>query len=275
MSKEVDYKKAFEEVIKASKPLCLQEILQNEKIPFECCAYALEVNKKLNNKTLVTILSRHDCPTDFLVDICRKMKNKESNDFFERLCCIYHNWQSREIPEAALREFLDDRIDHLSLLCTCQYVSSPFKKELLDKILEYCRNKKTPLDNKKDNIRQAVRNFGAYQYVVTDDCWPVIDEILEILNDEYVATVFRFMRSPFDESLLDKNGYDQRLKLSFFGNKSNSTPYYQVACNPSISDYVVMELLVKTPSDYLEKVKGLVEKHEPARAEYRRLHPAK
>ena len=126
--------------------------------------------------------------------------------------------------------------------------------------------------------------FFKNQHSIPEDCWDVVDEFAESVSKingrkgdifpwkvEFLSQI-RFMKPKLHdrsvESILDKmknNYYSDTLRYKL----------YKACVNPSLSDYSMMQLLVKSPDELMEKVNELIGKGKQGRERFRQIHRKK
>ena len=254
----MDYKDIFDSVFDGLNNAGLKSVLRNERVPFEYCEKAMKT-RKLDWNCKLAIALRTDCSDETLVKLCRNMCYK----FTEGLLDKYKRRIGRDIPDEAISELLRKK-ENLQPIVQYWHLSDNMKRRILKRFVvrdgknEYC-------------MSQHFVNFIKSQLTIPEDCFETIDVIMKkyvknqtitsycLLND----FVLKLLRTPFDESIVEE----------FFNSHNRPlTTYFQIAANPSISDYVIMRLLTQTPENFLGEVKEILDKNEKKREEYRRTH---
>lgn len=244
---EIDYKKILDSVFENANCDELGCILRNEDVPFEYCMRAMKM-KGIGWQNKLCIAKRRDCPADVVLKLCKGSGEKFTKELLGR---------GYGVPEDALRELFKKDINLEPIM---QYWTLPddIRREIFKKI-----------GNKWNSI---LVDFIDSQCSIPDDCRHYLDVALERVKksgdmwdrEHLIPRVKRsiaLLAQPIDEDVaigeIDSPKITSRRSV------------FKIAANPSISDYLIMELRLKVPEDDRELVEMLLAKNEQSREEYR------
>jgi len=250
----LNYKRMFESVFESADKNEIGCFLGNTEVPFSYCERALK-EKRLDWKNKLKIAMRSDCPDKCLVSLCRSGGEK----FRKRILLEREN-----IPEDALRVMWNK--GHVVEFLYYWRLPDDLKKEAIDKLLKF--------DDKGNVIYMEFGSdcpliFMRNQHSMPDGYAFVPKKLVEYFikqrydyYDDFNLHV-ALMDTPLDEKMVSDNAKD------IFSNKNM---LLKLAANPSISDYMIMQLKVKTPSKYVEDVDEVLADRRQKRDEYRQAH---
>lgn len=264
MEVAMDYKDMFDSVFNGTWDEEISCFIRNENVPFEYCMKALD-RKGLSWQNKLTIVKRKDCPVDVMVKICRKAGER----FIRRMV-----EGGEPIPEDALKTmFKRDWWDFV----TYWRLSDDLKRELMSHMVD------------SDGVIQSnntllFEEFLKFQVSLPDDCMRLARKAIDRLRKEpsrgtwyspgdlaaRMDGMLSFMQVPVNEDGMEK-AFDI-LQDSKCRRYDEWTWLAKLAANPSISDYIVVELRMKTPDSWRRQVEELLDANENARDEYRRSH---
>ena len=249
------FKTILDSVFHGAKPDEIGCFLRNEMVPFEYCEMALKM-KGIGWKNKLIVARRSDCPVDVVSRICKNGGEKLLDDLFATM---------RVIPDKAIREIYEKD-------CTSRHLISYWR--LPDDIKSKMFKGFLVRDGHKRIVGYDcyMNDFLEYQVYLPDDCWNYMDDVLKIWEEK--PTGWRWERNfvaltkPMRTPLSDDYAL---LTIDRVGSE-NPRLLMKLAANPSISDYVLMELQVKCPNCAIDDVNEIIAKRKPARDEYRRMH---
>lgn len=284
----------FDNAINDQSGHLLEAYIQDEKLPFEYCEKALaHIGSSMPYYNKAWIASRRDCPDDVLIDICRDVisSKKEVMINFVNALCRYSRFK-KTIPREALDMIMET--DAYTELCYCFSMPDDMKSMLLKKIgLLEVEDMQTPdiLDSRFFNLYQkfsVVQSYVEHQHSVPEDCMRSLNCLYDFFTDEsYMAKTRRsydlwnkqfgmknllfsikLMQIPLEDGTIDEmfSMPDELCKWS---------ASMKCVMNPSISDYGIMQVLIKSEQEYDEiqsVINRLVNESKPKREEYRRMH---
>ena len=255
----MDYEEIFNSVFENAGKSELGCFLRNPDVPFEYCLKAIKRRRPdIGWRNRLAIAMRPDCPEETLVNLCRGAGERFGVNLVQLM---------KRIPDAALEELHASR-NCWSSLMSLWYLPDGIKRDMLGMILE-CHP-------------YSLLLFLDNQCALPDDCIQRVDEFLKRgsspVTDEYEELskslnssdfVFKankllsLIRKPCDEEyamrLLD--GKEERCHWNKHWDR-------KLACNPSISELVEMELRVK--HGHQNEVDKILELAKDERERYRR-----
>lgn len=252
---EIDYKKIFDSVFEKAHAYELSCFLRNEDVPFEYCRKALKKDGiGWDEKILIAL--RNDCPDDMLVKICKKQGERFTSQLL---------YSKKHIICEALEELYKNPIN-LHVLIKYRKIPDKLKIKILNDLVT--------LDKLGNVIQYSyyVYDFIEYQYSIPDECWKLIDGVIGLSNKgvcskeyainetESIQMNVKLMKSPLNENEVI-NLFEQPGK--------NYLWMLKLAANPSISDYIVMQLQIKAPEHLQDEVNSLLVENEKKREEWR------
>lgn len=255
------FKTIFDSVFHNAKPDEIGCFLRNEMVSFEYCEMALKM-KGIGWKNKLIIAKRSDCPIDVMSRICKNGGDRLLDDLFATM---------RVIPEKVIREIYEKDCKSRHLISYWR-LPDDIKRKMFQSFL---------VRDKQDGIvgyEHYMNDFLAYQIYLPDDCWNYMDDVLKIweakpsgLNwDRNFIEMTRPMMTPLDDEFalvaIDYASSTIRMHCS------EMMLLMKLAANPSISDYVLLELQMKCPECAIENVNEIIAKRKSARDEYRRMH---
>ena len=95
------------------------------------------------------------------------------------------------------------------------------------------------------------------------------DKVIEYFRKNHydyyddLDTHIALLKTPLDEKMVSEKSKE------IFDSKNM---LLKLAANPSISDYMIMQLKVKTPTRYMKDVEEVLEEHRQKRDEYRQAN---
>ena len=286
----------FDNAVKDESGHLLQGFLEDDKLPFKFCKRALDaMGSRMQYYNKVEIITRPECPKELFIDICKE-ELASSNVTARRLfvsCLCRHCRFGIEIP----REVLDMIVDDDAYLEVGYYILLPddLKRRIMRKIgLLGVEDMGTPsilssrfgeLCDKIDEIW----NFVIHQYSVPEDCMRSLDCMLDFFHGKSTEEVegmcpkwgkHMMMLGQILESIrkLRTPLTDDDIDAMFAGHMDDDILLWNMAlkcaANPSISDYGIMQLLVKVNlPDHVQKViERIIDENKTRREEYRRTH---
>ncbi len=301
MENEIDYKflfrHFFERAIHSENNHDIENFLDDEALPFPLCEEAVrKCGKRLSDFAATLVASRKDCPDEFFAEICESRKltkgDVHSENFVDMLCkhCFLNE---RRIPEDMLEGFIKKGL-HVQ---AARYpdMSDRLKRKIAEKIGLFDDD----FERRKDGdfrleylkkIHFQIHQLVVHQRSLPDDCMKVLERLLKYFEEkddliglsEFVShnglrwmavnqmmTSIRMMKKPLEDSHIDEifDGQSFSIDRIYFA--------MQAAANPSISDYAIMEILMKSTKDkeMLERLNKILNENEEKREQYRRLNP--
>ena len=251
---EIDYKSVFESVFNGAHEDEIGCILRSTDVPFSYCERALK-EKYLKWKNKLKIALREDCPEKILVKLC-----KAGGERFRSRILI----EREHIPESALRAMW--KKGYVSEFLYYWRLPDDLKREALKEILNYDDSGNIIFSRYgNDYILIFLRN----QHSFPEDCAMIPDKVIEYFKrnhyDYYddLDTHIALLKTPLDEKMVSEKSKE------IFDSKNM---LLKLAANPSISDYMIMQLKVKTPTRYMKDVEEVLEEHRQKRDEYRQAN---
>ena len=255
---KANYKVVLESLLDNLSMGSLAEALGNENIPFEYCENVLKRKKRLSWKVKLAIALRSDCPETVFLKLCRKATANFTRE-------ITRSW--KVISEDAYRLLYKASKDNLTFLLGCSDLPDDLRVEILDKFVE--------LDDHGNVVyltesNACVSSFIERQESFPEECHKVLDGVVAYLRkkkykEEYLEMMLdniELMRIPVNEEYAREamNDWVHHHLLT-------------LAQNPSIPDYMMVELLAKAPEECIEFVNRAFGKGKAKREEYRKAHP--
>ncbi len=250
MESKYDFKNLLEIAFNSMDWDSLQHFLENEEVPFEFCEKALK-QKGVNWSVKLAIAKRSDCPEDVMLKLC-------GSGAGEKFVCgfLYNGHDSIRRPEKAIDKLIDG--GRYWMLAEYWMLTDEQRNRLYGKfaseyhswsLIKFIHSQIMLPDGSLDKVKDRV------EYEVKCPCG---EEDAKIIMDVNLPC----MLTPFEDEFLE-----MVLKLE---ERERKIACRQIAANPSISDYVIMELLVKASN--ADEINYILEQRKDARDEYRRTH---
>ncbi len=277
-----DYKILFEhlfdEAMQCVSPKVLEFFLKNEEIPFEYCQRAW--NAKRNRMTtgeLAALGCRLDCPDDIAHEAFR-IGQEQDKFFFVTFC---YNWKKpTPVPEWVFLKFQYFNANcHEGLLFSTK-LPERIQRKLLGELVMLGS------DGEIDDRRQfstliSANTFILYQQIFPNDCLETLKKFKKYLlqfdrktymsaveKQELLKSIDCLMEPLTDSQIDDLFKWCSENEIYHFPELC-----YKCACNRSISDYGMMQLVVRAKStDMLDKINKLLEGNKERREAYRKGH---
>lgn len=262
----MNYKSVLLNLINNTKAEALSFIVENESLPFEICQLILN-RKDVGDGVRLAMVSRRDCPIDSQIKFCL---NETSNlvDVFLRRRVEHDDKSDNLILPDEVADAIISRGELLPIMCSHPLISSEKKLQLVRKVIAM------------PNSMKNMANFLQSNWFLEDDCIAEIDNwISGNMAYEYGADNAYFncccrnlllLRSPINEKLclsIIEKFVEERREMPF----SDDDEIYKIACNKSITDYVVMALIMQC-EEYVESIGEIIKCREPDRCNYRKLN---
>lgn len=246
---DIDYKKIFDSVFENANSDEIGCILKNELVPFDYCLKAMK-RKGIGWKNKVIIAKRKDCPSDIIIKLCKNGGERFTRELLER---------GYGIPEDAMKELFKSENNISSIM---QYWD--LSDDIRHDMFKYFN----------DRYYSLMVTFLEFQCSIPEDCWHYVDETIDRIkhsNNQWdkqkllprVELCKSLMMTPINEDVsieeLDKS----------YGNFLN---LLKIASNPSISDYLIMELKIKTHDEDMPFIDMLLNRNEEKREKWRKEH---
>ena len=258
----MDYKDLFESVFDNATEDELSCFLRNPSVPFEYCKRALKLRgeRGIGWRNRLVIALRKDCPVDVLVRLCKI----DSEKFAQNLLAL-----NDFLPDEAIRALYHRKRNVYSLSCYWR-LPEDVKRDIFMSYLNLDAN------GLVSGYDEALGSFLAHQVSLPDDCWKLMDGVIDVFRNRSsergwymrvnIVEIVRPMQAPLDD--------EYALQVIADTRHNGCWKMLQMAANPSVSDYVMMELRMKVDDAVLlSKINALLDENENARQEYRRTHP--
>ncbi len=262
-------------------------MIQSTDFPLKLCDKVLDrkmgkffANNCLKENTywyvvLENIASRPDLTKELALKCCKKAASVFVDNHL-RLVAIVCGTMLREFGEIPdeIMDFLDKNNLKTDVSIYIGEVPDSMKEHTLKDLCrldsddDVCRWRMYKLDNFLSNLNR-----------IPDYCMPLLDEFVreasKFKNDKrhpyhFILRDYHYLEEPLDDNVVNEalNTIDLNTKLP------EMTVIRKVACNRSISDYGMMQLLVKVSNkDFLDEVNRLLDENEGRREQYRAEHP--
>ena len=248
---EIDYKKIFDSVFENADSDEIGCILKNELVPFDYCLKAMK-RKGIGWKNKVIIAKRKDCPSDIIIKLCKNGGERFTRELLER---------GYGVPEDAMKELFKSENNISSIM---QYWD--LSDDMRHDMFKYFN----------DRYYSLMVTFLECQCSIPEDCWHYVDETIDKIkysNNQWdkqkllprVELCKSLMMTPINEDV----SIEELDKPSYYGNFLN---LLKIASNPSISDYLIMELKIKTHDEDMPIIDMLLDRNEEKREKWRKEH---
>lgn len=249
------FKTIFDSVFHNARPNEIGCFLRNEMVPFEYCEMALKM-KGIGWKNKLIVARRSDCPTDVISRICRNGGERLLDDLFATM---------KVVPEKVIREIY--KKDCISRhLISYWRLPDDIKSEMFERLI---------VRDERGGIvayNHQMNDFLEYQVYLSDDCLNAMNDVVKIWKAR--SSGWTLERNFIEMTLPMTVPLSDNYALSTINHMDSRNPrlLMKLAANPSISDYVLMELQVKCPECAIDDVNEIIAKRKTAREEYRRMH---
>ncbi len=236
-------------------------------MPLEECLIFLDGDKS-NDIYKMVVLERDDCSDDEFVDICRTLCN---NNFIDS--CIRNRLRRKHDNFEKIGRKLEDYVmeQNQASLMLLPTISDDAKRKLIDTFYISPRNNALP----------QFTNFVLFQWAVPEDRREHLRSLIEqynIMENENGRSwiCMEQARNALARPLSDSD-VDDILSTSLFkyaesekiSRKIAGSLHMKMALNPSISDYAVMQLLVKGEPSILKQINAALDSTMVEREKYR------
>lgn len=296
--KKYNYKEMFENLLFKDKPYEVSKYIlkQMDIVPYEYCEKYVEVNNgHVNIEEAKAIVSRKDCPDETVFDFCREIyevlmsdaQNEEQrrsrrNTASARIGKLFEARKGNGLISDECFHYVIENVGMITSLLEFDDMTDNVKRYIIGELFKEGTTMENLKNHKLDTADIYV--FFKNQHSIPEDCWDVVDEFCESVSKingrrgdifpwkvEFLSQI-RFMKPKLHdksvESILDKmknNYYSDTLRYKL----------YKACVNPSLSDYSMMQLLVKSPDELMEKVNELIGKGKQGRERFRQIHRKK
>ena len=256
----MDYEEIFNSVFKNANKYELGCFLRNPDVPFEYCLKAMKRRPGIGWRNRLAIALRPDCPEETLVKLCRGEGERFGGNLVHMM---------KRVPDAVLEE-LNANMNCWDSLMSLWYLPDGIKRDMLGSIM-------------KCNPHSLLR-FLDNQCTFPDDCIQRVDEFLKRVSGPVTDEEKRFSRNlnTFESDFVVKANKilslirkpcDEEYAMRLLDGEDrychwNRFWYRKLACNPSISELVEMELRVKYGDK--NEVDTMLELAKDERERYRR-----
>ena len=247
----------------------IENILSNEQIPFEYCRRAIcTLGRKLKNDVLIAIAMRKDCPCEIIESFFNSDDRFFESELFSK---VFYEKSDVRLNTSLERKLLTK--DYGVTILKDYFINDEdIQREFLQALI-------TP-----HYVSPYLCDFAKNNIMIPDDCWELVDNGLKYADEKGLKTAgmfnlfannnkelnetklhFDLMRKPFDESNLDEKLCDKNMEDFLLVAK--------IAVNPSVSDYVITQLLVRiSNSDFIEDVNTILDDCADRREKWRQEH---
>lgn len=246
---EIDYKKIFDSVFDGADGDEIGCILKNESVPFDYCLKAMK-RKGIGWKNKVIIAKRSDCPSDIVIKLCKNGGERFTKELLKR---------GYGVPEDAMKELFKSEGNISSIM---QYwdLSDDMRRDVFNYF--------------NDKYYSLMVTFLECQCSIPEDCWHYVDETIEKIkkyewNKQNLLPKVLLCKSLMMTPINEEVSIEEIDKSSYYGNFLN---LLKIASNPSISDYLMMELKMKTEDKNLTVIDMLLDRNEAKREAWRKEH---
>ena len=251
-----DYKDMFDTVFNSASPEELGCFLRNECVPFEYCERALG-RKGIGWENKLIIAERKDCPVETVERICKNGGERFARRFLTEM---------RHVPDSVLRTLarnngakfyvseywrIPDDLKRMfvnEMVCMLDGDAVVYDVTMFE---EFVMAQPSLPDDCMETVEKAIQWIGRKP---NTSAWTRYDEIAERLG-----TAMKFMRKPVDEEFASR----QFARIGDFRNTRKDLHWLvKLAANPSIGDYIEMELRLKTPDFMRWMVEELLDENK-------------
>ena len=263
----MDYEAVFNEIFLNADDKEIGCFLRNEKVPFEYCLRALE-RKGLRYHNKAIIAARSDCPKELYMKL---LKNGGENF----LCDLLKHYGENP-PEELLREMFDKKVFYP--LIRQWRLPDDLKEKILDMSVKF---------DDYGNVVHFVGNYVPMDFIreqvyVPDHMLKLYEGIAYSLRDKgskiaygEVMDYLKYMRTPLDDEtiieILDSDYVPEEERI-IESSKFVNNCIQKIAANPSISDYAMIQLRIRSPKEIINKVNEIINACADRRNEYRKNH---
>ena len=259
----MDYKNILINLIGSTNVEAMPFIVENEALPFEICQLILN-RKDVGDDVRLAAVSRKDCPIELQIKFCLDEPSDLVGFFLHRK--IKHGSRAGNLilPDEIVDAIIG-REELLPVMCFYPLISSEKKLKLVRKVISM-----------PDSMKN-MKNFLQSNWFLEDDCIAEIDNWIMNASANECNAYFNnccknlmLLRSPIDEKLclsIIEKFVEERMENPF----NDEDEIYKIACNKSITDYVVMTLIMKCEG-YVGSICEIIKCREPDRFNYRKLN---
>ncbi len=263
------------------------DIFLDESIPFELLGRRY-YSPSLSGAEKELVLARSDCPTDIALQLFSESPNFASYYLHER----NYKMEWGKIPDDIFEWF--EREEARDCDGTLAVIGWQLSESMIRKLINYHYEKIQNKDKKRDFHFRVLFFILLYQVVIPNDCLPILAKFVEAVDEYGTVSGMRFQgfvkptmyylmfsMSPmvyenedkFDEVL------DASLKASPHQNVIGNYREWlsdvhrniclKMTCNPALTDYECMQLLVKAPQNEIDFFNKLLDYNATRRAKFR------